>query len=338
MFRLGLCVAAAAWSCSALAHHSYAPYDQSRTIEIEGTLIDAALQNPHLRFSVEVARADGSTVIYQLEGPGLNTLERVNVPRGLLQARGLVKFAGWPSKRFDNRMYARNMLAADGQEIVLFRDAKPLWKTSAIGFGTAEAQRLFADGVATGEAGLFRVWGSDLDDFSPTFIGAPLATDAAKRAIATFDPATQSTVSGCRPKGMPLLMLTPTPIEIVDRGSTILVRTEEYDTERTIHMPGSPQADSPARSPAGHSVGRWDGRTLVVETRQVENRYLTETGVPQGPDASFVERFTPTTDGSRLDYSVTITDSTALLAPLELRRHWVSRPGEKVLPYNCNVQ
>jgi hypothetical protein len=262
----------------------------------------------------------------------------VKVPRELLQARGRVKFAGWPSKRSRERIYALNMLAANGQEIVLFRDATLRWSTSAIGFGTAESQRYFADGVATGEAGLFRVWASDLDDFRPTFTSAPQPTDAAKRALAAFDPVNQSILSGCTPKGMPLLMLTPTPIEIVDQRSTILVRTEEYDTVRTIHMAESSQADSTGRSPVGHSVGRWDGRTLVVDTRGVEYPYLTENGVPQGPEAHFVERFTPAADGSRLDYSVTITDPSALLAPLELRRHWVWRPDEAVMPYNCSVR
>jgi hypothetical protein len=51
--------------------------------------------------------------------------------------------------------------------------------------------------------------------------------------------------------------------------------------------------------------------------------------------APVVERFTPTSDGSRLDYSLVITDPESLTTPAELRRIWVYRPGEEVLPFNC---
>ena len=43
----------------------------------------------------------------------------------------------------------------------------------------------------------------------------------------------------------------------------------------------------------------------------------------------------PVPDGSKLNYTLTITDPDSLTAPAELRRIWVSRPGEQVLPFNC---
>ena len=48
------------------------------------------------------------------------------------------------------------------------------------------------------------------------------------------------------------------------------------------------------RTPLGYSVGRWDGKTLVVETSRVSAPYLNADGVPLGAGARFVERFTPT--------------------------------------------
>jgi hypothetical protein len=137
---------------------------------------------------------------------------------------------------------------------------------------------------------------------------------------------------------MPVVMIQPPPIEIIDRGETVLIRTEEYDTVRTIHMTASAATAEVTRSPLGHSIGRWDGSTLVVETTRVSYPYLNSAGVPLGPDAQFVERFIPAADGSRLDYSLTVTDPRSLLAPAEMVRHWVWRPGEKVLPFNCKAQ
>jgi len=50
---------------------------------------------------------------------------------------------------------------------------------------------------------------------------------------------------------------------------------------------------------------------------------------------SIVERFTPSADGSRLEYSMTVTDAEVFSAPVYLERHWVYRPGETVRPYDC---
>ena len=324
-------------SAGAAAHHSYSEYDDKQIVEIEGTIERVALQNPHVHFFVRGTDASGRAIVWDLESTPLNWLQRTQVPMELLQVGSRVKFAGWSSKRSGERMYALNMLASDGREVLLFRTAAPRWATTTLGFGAEKSQSFYAAGVASNSDTLFRVWASHLGNpqnaLTPT---APLAlTESAKQAVAAFDPITESTESGCTPKGMPRLMSQPPPMEFIDNGDTILMRMEEYDTVRTIHMSASENAAAQPRSPLGYSTGRWDGKTLVVETTHVDYAYLTATGVPQGQNARFVERFAPTPDGSRLDYSLVITDPDSLLAPAELRRIWVYRPGEQVLPFNC---
>ena len=130
-------------------------------------------------------------------------------------------------------------------------------------------------------------------------------------------------------------MSQPPPMELIDRGDTIQMRMEEYDTIRTFHMRPRPTRRrsrvrrSATRSAAGTAT------TLVVETTRVRDRYLNATGVPLGAERRFVERFTPTADGSRLDYTLDVTDPDSLAAPARFLRTWVWRPGEQVLPYNC---
>jgi hypothetical protein len=61
MSKSGLCIAAvvaALMTVPAAAHHSYVEFDQQSTVEIEGTLVAAAWQNPHSRLTV--ALADGT--------------------------------------------------------------------------------------------------------------------------------------------------------------------------------------------------------------------------------------------------------------------------------------
>ena len=321
----------------ARAHHSYAEYDDTRMTEIEGTLVRAAMQNPHVRFAVEGVDANGRPITWYLEITSLNWLQRLQVPSELFRIGSRVKFAGWPSKRSTERIYALNMLAANGQEILLFRTAQPRWNSTALGFGAQGAQSFYSQGVASGTTSLFRVWASVADEPTMSFRpSAPLElSEAARKAVAAHDPLSDPSIQGCTPKGMPRLMSQPAPMELVDRGDDIHLRMEEYDTVRTIHMRGAADAATQPRTPLGYSAGRWDGTTLVVETTRVNAPYLTAAGIPIGSSARFVERFTPRADGSRLDYTLDVTDPDSLTAPARFSRSWVWRPGERVLPFEC---
>ncbi len=338
--RLYLGVVILGFQCaqSAGAHHSYSEYDDQQTVEFEGKLVDVAWQNPHVRFTVEATGADSRVITWDIESTSLNALRRMQVPLGILTVGGNVKFAGWPSRQSPNRIYATNLLAPDGQEVVLWRYSTPRWASTALGVGSEQSASRFQGGVAGSTSSLFRVWATDIDDL-PSFATAyttPLPlTESARSAQAKFNPVVDTISPGCTPKGMPIVMLQPPPMEFIGRGETILLRTEEYDSVRTINMNPAAGADDQPKTLLGYSIGRWEGETLVVETSRVSARYLTARGVPLGPSARFVERFTPTPDGSRLDYTVTITDPDSLTAPVELKRWWVSRPGEQVLPFNC---
>ncbi|MEO6340831.1 MAG: hypothetical protein ABIO39_12370, partial [Caulobacteraceae bacterium] len=87
----------------------------------------------------------------------------------------------------------------------------------------------------------------------------------------------------------------------------------------------------------GYSTGRWQGSTLVVDTRDISWRFFDSNGVPQGSAVSIVERFTPSADGSKLSYTFKVTDPETFKQPVELKRAWLRRQGEAVRPYNCKV-
>jgi len=159
-------------------------------------------------------------------------------------------------------------------------------------------------------------------------------TEAAKKKRAAFNPLTDSVAPGCRPKGMPTIMEQPYPLEFVRKGDAILLRLEEYDTVRTIDMKAPPAGQRP-KTLLGHSQGRWEGDTLVVATSGIAWSYFDPSGVPLGPSASIVERYTPSPDGTRLVLEMTVTDAATFTEPIKLQRTWVWRKGETVKPYNC---
>ena len=313
------------------AHHSGSEYAQS-TVEIEGTLLEVAWQNPHVHFFVRAKAADGKQTTWDIESNSLSILRRTDATPENLKVGDTVKVAGAPSRQTANRMWASNILAANGREIVLGPGIKPRWAATAVG-----SKSTWFDGgtEANKTAGIFRVWSTKIGEPGGLWRRDYPLTDAAKKARASFNPLTDSVAPGCRPKGMPTIMEQPYPLEFVKKDDTILLRLEEYDTVRTIVMKPDAKFDALAKTRLGRSKGAWDGDTLVVTTNRIDWAYFDPSGIPQGPSSSIVERFTPSADGTRLNYAMTITDPATFSAPVELKRTWVWRPAETVKPYNC---
>lgn len=319
--------AAALLAAPAAAHHSYLEFDDKQTIEIEGTLTTASWQNPHANLIVRTV--DGQS--YQVETSGANYLRRLDAPLELYEVGSRVKVAGWPSKRSASRLFGTNILSADGQELVLWR-AEPRWQSAAVGAATPAMWGTATPAQASAPKTLFQVWGTVYDDPDGALgFDTPLLLTEAAQAVRASIPFDDTIALGCKPKGMWIIMGQPFPFDFVDRGSTILLRLEEYDSVRVIHMDGRAAPETQVRTPLGYSVGRWEGETLVVDTT-----HLGDGWVPFGPSAHLVERFTPGDDG-RLHYSLRITDPAFVTQPAEARRYWVARPGEAVLPFDCRT-
>jgi hypothetical protein len=103
-------------------------------------------------------------------------------------------------------------------------------------------------------------------------------------------------------------------------------------------MSAAAAAREPPPSPLGFSVGSWDGPTLVVTTTRIDWPFFSQLGIRQSPGVEIVERFTPTPDGSRLDYEMTVRDPPTFTRPVVLRQHWLFLPGVTLLPYECTVR
>ena len=183
--------------------------------------------------------------------------------------------------------------------------------------------------------GIFRVWATNMTDPAafPLFKGGYPINDSARSEIAEWDPLDNDLLR-CGTKGMPLIMITPTPVEFLRDGDTIQMRIEEYDSRRTIHM--SDSAEPPAApTQMGFSRGRFEGETLVVETDHIQAQYFDPDGVPQSNQILLVERFTPNASYDRLDYIVTVTDPVYFTEPFELSRYFVWKPEMTVVAYDC---
>jgi hypothetical protein len=225
-------------------------------------------------------------------------------------------------------MWLTNMMLPNGREILFGAAVRPRWSQQTIGADIRSA--VTAD---TASLGIFRVWTNATDPVRFWGNDLPL-TPSAAAARAAFDPLRDEPTANCAPKGMPFIMEQPYPMEFVKDGDDILMRMEEYDTVRRIRMTDTVIEDEQP-SLHGTSRGRWDGSTLVVTTTNIGYRWFNGTGIPLGPNATTEERFTPNADGSRLEYTMTVTDPATFTAPVTLRKAWEWRPGEQLRPYEC---
>jgi hypothetical protein len=61
---------------TAMAHHSFAMFDQGNPIEIAGAVVEFRYTSPHSFILVDVKGKDGATTVWNLEGPSPSILAR----------------------------------------------------------------------------------------------------------------------------------------------------------------------------------------------------------------------------------------------------------------------
>lgn len=314
------------------AHHStVAIYDSNRTIEVTGIVEEISWRNPHGLLVLE----DGDGVRWEAEMPAVVVLRILGIRQDLIDVGDRITIAGSPARRQPNEMAARNILLVSGYELAFGSNVPhfPAGKSgNLIGRSYDDSN---VDEARARADGIFRVWATNMTDRAafPMFKGGYPVNDAARAVMAEWDPLDNDLLH-CGTKGMPLIMITPAPVEFVREGDTILLRIEEYDSLRTIHM--SDAAEPPAgTSQMGFSRGRFEGETLVVETSHIQAQYFDPDGVPQSDRITLVERFTPNAAYDRLDYRITVDDPVYFTEPFELTRYFVWKPEMTVHPYEC---
>ena len=134
-----------------------------------------------------------------------------------------------------------------------------------------------------------------------------------------------SPYSRCITRGMPGSMIPNTyntGNHIFQIPGYIVILYEMVREPRIIPLDDRPHIDSRIRQWMGDARGRWDGETLVVETRNFsEKGWITPNqnsgrmhAVPVSYDLKLVERFTRVADGI-LDWQVVIEDPSVYTQP-----------------------
>ena len=139
----------------------------------------------------------------------------------------------------------------------------------------------------------------------------------------------------CLPHGMPRLMESPYPIEIVQTAGRMTFLHEVAHNIRRIYL-NRPHPQNLTLTYMGDSVGHWEGDTLVVDTIGLNNRtFIDDEGSSHSDKIHTIERYRKLDGGSKLELIMTVEDPVTLEHAYSYRRiyHW--RPEIRPQEYIC---
>jgi hypothetical protein len=156
----------------------------------------------------------------------------------------------------------------------------------------------------------------------------------------------------CQPGGPIFAMweLGLFPIEILEAPDRIVIKPENSALPRRIFVDGREHPPDLEPSWMGHSIGRWEGDVLVIDTIGTSGRTRGMNGVgsnaqvssddrnprlPVSDQLQLVERLRLVADGEMLEDEMTISDPMAYTEPIVVKHYWQRRPDIEVLEYVC---
>ena len=171
---------------------------------------------------------------------------------------------------------------------------------------------------------------------SGEFGGLKVKAEALAAAKA-WKPEDDMTISrACLAPSIVYTMQGPFPMEIHQATGLIVMKLEYYDLVRIIFMDGRGHPENAPHSKVGHSVGRWEGSTLVVDTVKISASTITNNGLNHSDNVHVVERFWLGADGRTLFGLQEFEDADVLENRGARFMAWDRVPGEFVFPYECD--
>ncbi len=149
--------------------------------------------------------------------------------------------------------------------------------------------------------------------------------DAAKpqrgpRGVAVAE--TDDLVYKCYPPGTPRIYIHPFPMEIIQLPGRVLMIFEYDHLVRQIYTDGREHRTDLAPSWMGDAIGHWEGKTLVVETAQFNDKtWLDRIAVPHSEEMKLTERIYLNDEG-QLQVDMRVDDPVALAKPWEFSRYY----------------
>jgi hypothetical protein len=144
----------------------------------------------------------------------------------------------------------------------------------------------------------------------------------------------QAETANCVPPGMPAIMAQPYPIEFLFTPGKVTMAIEAYSQMRRVFTDGRPQPPDPDPTFQGHSIGHWEGDTLVVETVAILPVTHIAPGIEHSDELRIEERIRRISPDT-IQIRTTMHDAKVLLEPLTLIRNYKRHTDWDIKEYVC---
>jgi len=306
------------------AHHSAAAYDTQKQVTVTGAVTQYRFANPHVYLTLQSKNSAGSTTLLQVEAGAASVLNPLGFKKDSLAIGDMVTIKGNPSKNNpDGSVLGLELYKGDGTYYPLNIGSRGVYVPG--------------NETATSIAG---TWFSPRTEFNGFLngVGKWPVTEKGKVAMSHVDPKA-TTQKDCIPIGAPALMFYPVANTITIERDRVFMKVDWLDSERTIYLDGRKHPAASQTFLQGHSIGHWEGNTLVVETTNFKEHPMGfSAALPSSSQKRLTERFRLSPDRKNLIYSGVVEDPVYLTRAVEWSGQWQYRPNMPHSNEKCDLE
>tara|TARA_B110000483_G_scaffold142539_1_gene170411 strand:- start:9003 stop:10145 length:1143 start_codon:yes stop_codon:yes gene_type:complete len=315
-------------SSTASAHHSRSNFDMDTKLEFSGTITEYSWRNPHTFATVAVEDESGGTKELLFELNSVSVLSRAGWTRDTLQVGDRITVVANPDLNANKNLYYSNYWVLPDGNTMVSTGAGAGVRQQAPRQVDAEALSEDFSGIWRVASGRFSVGGVNAGPEQEASrmslggqgaaVGLPLTAIGHAEHIG-FD-AEDNPWFRCVSKTPPWLLSGVVGAHRITReNNSLTIRHEINDVDRTIHLGMTEHPIDTQSSHLGHSIGWFEGETLLVDTAHFSPaQWGIGGGVSSSEQKHLVESFTLADGGRRIDYEYTMTDPVYLTHPITI--------------------
>lgn len=329
--------AAASIATVAGAHHSFEPhFDNKKPVSISGKVTQYEARNPHSYLHIKAVDENGRTQEYICESHGVTQLTRNGITPAMLKPGTLLRVDGSQSRNDVHRCFFNNVYFPDGRALNVNGPR-----------GAPVAQSGLPAPVARKD--IFGTWLLAPMPGRLTAGPQPMIqslTEAGKAAVARYNPFKDDPAFRCDPVAVRRVWGAPgTPLSITREKDRVILRHEWMDVKRIVYLDMREHPKGGKRTSLGHSIGRFEGDTLVIETGNyaagVLNQYVEMPGQPtrgllHSAALTSVERVRLDAARQRLVVEITMKDPEFFTRDFDAYTLEFGPSDLKLEPFNCS--
>jgi len=325
--RIALALVVVVLAAPVSAHHGIGRFDPTREINVEGTLTSLDFVNPHSYVHFNSIDANGAPIAMQCEMRAATVLRRSGWSPEMFVPGVAIKIHGRPHRDDPHYCYADTLTIGDAPTLQRYQqlsDGAPVNRAERpyrlasgrpnLAGDWAQEQYIMARPpqgpanlvpeslLAKVEAGEVAMVDVPSHGWFPPPVKLTAAGQAASEALRNLPPERNPRLS-CQITSVLFDWVFDGTINRITQSDDVITMEYGRGLKRTVHMDAQAHPSGIAPSRAGHSIGRWDGDTLVVDTVGFEPGSLAG-AVAHSAELHVVERFTlnPETLALRREY------------------------------------